>query len=240
MLSARILPFLFLMLPPNPGPVGAIATVEKLDRQANTAVIRVLNTSQKNIAAFSVSVDAVYADGWKAHSEKMLDYGPRVVTRNGALHPTETSEQSAAWTVIPGNPLQKVEVHVVTVTYEDGTADVSDEQAYQRIVDHRTQFATALQKSAEILANALANASTEHPGAAAASDMKALLQQEASSSSGHIDKTYLQVLIPELQGAQQKASELGITEREYLNRRLTTLQQDAHLHASYSQIRRAQ
>ena len=139
------------------GPVGAIATVEKLDRQTNTAVIRVLNTSQRDIAAFSLSVDALYADGSKAHSEKMFDYGPLVIARNGALHPTEANEQVAAWTVIPGNPLQKVEVRLVAIVYADRTADVRDEEAYQRIVDHRTQFARALQKSAEILANSLAD-----------------------------------------------------------------------------------
>lgn len=240
MLIAKVLPFLLLMLPPRPGPVGAIATVEKLDRQTNTALIRVLNTSQKDIAAFSVSIDAVYADGKKVHSEKMFDYGPLVIERNGALHPNQVNEQAAAWTIIPGNPLKEVEAQVVTIVYADRTADVRDEEAYQRIVDHRTQFARTLQKSAEILSNSLANTAAQHPAMNAASDMRSLLQQKPSSSSGQIDKTFLGVLINELQSAQEEASRLGVTEREYLNRRLTKLQRDANLHASYSDIRRSQ
>lgn len=79
-----------------------MATVEKLDLTINTAAIEVRNTSDRDIAAYAVSIDATYTDGQTTHSEKMVDYCPTVVSRNEALHPGATSDQMASWTPMRG------------------------------------------------------------------------------------------------------------------------------------------
>ncbi len=194
----------------------------------------------KDITAYAVSVDAIYANGRKDHSEKMEDYGPFLASKREVLHPGHTSDQPDSWAVMPTNPLRTVEVKVVSVVYSDQAADVQDEGAFQRIVEHRTSVARALQKSADIIKSALADTTNEHPSAKAANDIKELLYQAKVSHSTDTDKAYLQGTSDELQKAPLKSAERGISERSYLTERLAQLQEEVAIHEKYAQIRRTQ
>jgi len=224
----------------NAHALGATATVKKLDLVRNTATIEVTNTSDKDITAYSVSVDAVHVSGAKDHSERMHDYGALLTAKGEALHPGETSEQPEMWAVTAADPLLTAEVKVVAVVYSDQTAEVRDKEAFQRIVEHRTSVTRALRTSADIIKNALADPTDDHPTAKVVSDVTAALNQAKASHSLDIDEVYLQGTRDELQKAPLKSAERGINERAYLAERLATLQAEVSLHEKYAQIRRAQ
>jgi hypothetical protein len=70
------------------GPVtGAAVTVTNLDLAHNTATMEVVNNSRKHIAAYSVVIISVYANGIENRSEKMEDYGPLFTSRGDDLYP---------------------------------------------------------------------------------------------------------------------------------------------------------
>jgi hypothetical protein len=219
--------------------IGATAIVKKLDLGKNTATIEVTNTSDKDITAFSVIVDAIRASGAKDHSERTKDYGPFITLRGEALHPGAISEEPELWEVT-ADPLVGVDVKVVAVVYTDQTADVIDQEAFKRIVDHRTQVARALAKSAEILKNALADTANEHPSTKAANDITQVLKQAKASLSRDLDDVYLQGVREELQNAPVRSAQRKISERDLLAEQLAKLQQDAAVNEKYAQVRNTQ
>jgi hypothetical protein len=153
------------------------------------------------------------------------------------LHPGQTSEEPGSWEVT-ADPLTAVEVDVVSIVYSDQTADVLDQEAFQRVVDHRTQVAQALAKSAEILENALADTGNAHPSTKAESDIAQVLDQAKASHSMDLDTVYLQGVRDELKKVPSKSAQRGISERDYLAEHLAKLQQDAAANEKYAQIRR--
>jgi len=196
--------------------LGATATVQNLDLTNNTATLVVTNTSDKDITAYSVAVDIIHTSGKKDHSETMQDYGPLLTSKGEILHPGHTSEHPELWKRTDDDPVVGMEAKVVTVVYNDHSAEVIDEQAFQRINEHRTSVMRALQKSAEIIGNALADPANQHPSAKAASQLTALMENAKATHSMDIDVVYLQIVRDELQNAPARSAERGISERAYV------------------------
>jgi hypothetical protein len=164
----------------------------------------------------------------------MKDYGANLAERGEVLHPGSTSVEDERWAVRPGNAFVRLDVKVSAVVYSDQTADAADAEALGRIQSHRSAVASALAKSRDILERSLADNSSDHPGAKASDEVKKIIK------SGPADNVYLKSIGDELEAASQAAAQLGVSERDYLNQRLTKLQRDAARESRYAQIRRAQ
>ena len=217
---------------------GAAVTVTHLDLVHNTATLEIVNNSRKDITAYAISIVAVYSNGREDRSEKMFDYGANLTASGKVLHPGSVAEQQGAWGVLDENPLVRADAKVVAVVYADHTAEASDAEALDRIQFRRSSAALALSKSVEILQRYLADPSSNHPGAAASSEIKKL-----SKSAPHVsgmDDVYLQGVSEKLDEAPVAAARSNVAERDYVSQYLTELQQRAAQEAIYAQIRRAQ
>ncbi|SRR6266849_10598008 len=223
----------------NAHALGATATVKTLDLANSNATIEIVNTSDKDITAFSVFVDAVRASGPNEHSEEMLDYDPYLTSKGEVLHPGATTEVSSTW-VTATNPILTVNAKVVAVVYSDQTAEVLDQEAFQRIVQHRMSAAHAVRKSADIIKVALADLTDNHPSIKAVGAATEVLKQAESSHSLDMDTMYLQGIRDEVQRAPLKSAERGISERDYLSEQLVKLQEKAALYEKYARVRRVQ
>ena len=226
-----IVPFAHTQI--SPDVKGATASVKNLDMSRNTALVEILNTSNKDIAAYTVAVEAVYANGYKAKSELMQDYGPTLTARGEGLHPNATNVQSTSWQAEPTTSLVTVNVKVTAVVYADRTDDNNDPDALGRVVEHRNSTAMMSHKSVEALETALSDQTNEHPGAKAAAIMNAI--PSASLPSG-IGRAYVKALVDDFEAASQHASKRGISEREFLTQHLNELKRRAADEAQYAQI----
>jgi len=227
-----LVPFAYTQTSPT-AVAGATATVKNIDLSQNTAVIEIQNTSRKDIAAYAVSVEAVYANGYKAKSELMQDYGPVLTARGQALLPGATTIQSSSWSTATTTSLVTVNVKVVAIVYADRTAENIDQEALGRVAEHRNSMALMTRTSANTLESALRDQTNEHPGLKAAAAMNAL---PASSLPTGIGRKYANGLAEEFENASQNASKQGISEREFLAQRLQKLKQRAADAAQYAQI----
>ena len=213
---------------------GATATLTDVDRNHGKATLIVVNTGNKDITAFSVSLKAVYASGHEVSSEFMTDYGPVNLAKGAALHSGASDSVHRDWNIVPGDELVSVQADIVAVVYADREAEFIDKDALQRIIDHRESMAIGSQVAADILSRALADAA-DHPSAKAVSGI-----QEAVASSKSLDKAFMKGIREQWTRAPSDAVSLGISERAYLTRELNRLRDDAALQASYAAIQRPQ
>ena len=128
------------------------------------------------------------------------------------------------------------------VVYSDQTAEVADEGAFARIQEHRSSTTLALRREREILRRALADVNDVRPGSKASSELRTLLSSP-KDANGHVqgmEQTYFEQMADELDKAHERATALGISEREYVSQRLAQINQLAADDSAYAKIRRAQ
>ena len=84
----------------------------------------------------------------------------------------------------PGNPIIKITVGGLAITYLDRTADVEDKDAFQRIMNARKGQALAQRKTAEVIDRVLADPANPHPISDVRSELEALRNHAKSDHSG--------------------------------------------------------
>ena len=82
--------------------IGAVVDNVQFDKDMTTALVRVLNKSQKDITALNMSVDVHYRNGRTKHFERLVELLPKMVFQQmvnasptlgeGALHPGKIEE----------------------------------------------------------------------------------------------------------------------------------------------------
>jgi hypothetical protein len=223
------------------GPVtGAAVTVNNLDLARNTAAMEVVNNSRKHIAAYSVVIVSVYANGIANRSEKMEDYGPLFTSRGDDLYPGGVIELTDTFGISDENPPVRVDAKMGAIVYADRTAEVSDEEACGRIQSHRSSTALALSKSVEILQRYLADPRSDHPGVAASAEIEIKRLSKLAEQAARTDRVYLQGVSEKLDEALQAAARSNAGERNSASQYLTELQQRAEEETKYAEITRAQ
>jgi hypothetical protein len=196
------------------------ASVTSLQFVDQTATVTISNTSQRDITGYSLGITAHLVNGSTSYSERTEDYGPAAFTHK-ALHPGETSEQ----TITFGPEVGSVNAEVVVAIYDDQTAEVKNERAFQDTITMRQSIAQALQLSATVFRDAAADA---NPSARAQHDFAELIK---NADASHANKHYL-----ESHEALAKNAPAG-EERQFFQAHADRLQQQADLFARHAQIR---
>ncbi len=156
-------------------PIGAVVQSSHYDPARQIVTFNLLNTSHKDISAFSLLVRANYPDGTAGTWEYGGDFLPfMVATGNGALTPGAIS---AIDVPLGQQQVQTVSATVDVVVYADDTADVLNQQVFESIVSQRKGRVLGLQKANELLQNALADPNDAHPSITVAAKLKALAKQ---------------------------------------------------------------
>lgn len=209
---------------------GATATVTDITTLG--ASVQVLNTSNQDITAYTIAIETTFADGHANRSESMKDYGPDNTAKGEILHPGSTDEiRIGGW-----ESTAKVKVKVSAVVYADKTSEASDAEALGRIVDHRTSMALMTNSTVGVLRTVLADPANEHPGKEVASRIRTVASSPKAAPG--IDKEFMKAVSEEYENAPRRASDAGVTERQYLTERLAAMEQQAAAETSYAQVRR--
>lgn len=184
---AKRLPYLMALLclaVPLRGstPMGAAVRNWRYDPVAKVVRLTVVNTSQKEITGYSLSIRTTHPDTTVNLSERLQDLLPLMITvdrigsdvrreyGNGTFAPGASREEQIT------DPVGVVDVSAVVdvVSYADGTADVQNERAFKRLIAQRKGAILAKQKASEVLKHALEEQTVKHPSAASIAELKRL------------------------------------------------------------------
>lgn len=106
-------------------------------------VITLVNTSHKNIMAWSMTDDIAYANGMHDKGERSQDLlGSKDIFAPGSTRNIELSG-------VP--PVLSVSAVPDVVIYDDKTADVRNDRAFERLMRYRNERLLAFQKANEII-----------------------------------------------------------------------------------------
>jgi hypothetical protein len=172
-------------------PIGLWVQTWHYDAASQQVTVRLVNTSNKDITALSMSVTERYADGTSNSSEKMTDYLPLMASMEVSQKREHGNGTFAAGTSrdVPF-PVAKepkdVSIIVDMVAYADRTADVTNERAFNNLVDARKEVALATQQANQVMKDALA---APNPRDAAVKELARLADVAKGSGRGFAEIT---------------------------------------------------
>ncbi len=162
-------------------PIGAVVQTWHYDPQTNMVTATVVNVSHKDITAYNISIKETYADGHANSHELLCEYAGmmgfvqefkgtadeadiRKQFGDGLFHPGESRNEIIG--VQPG--LQNFEAIVDVVAYTDQTAEATNNDGLQRLLEKRKASVASTQMANEIIRGALTDPNDADPAATAA------------------------------------------------------------------------
>ena len=200
--------------------IGADAKQVSFDPQTGSAVFEIRNLSNKDITAFNVSTTAVYADGKTRNSERMVDLLPAMMSKidagnlspgSGALHPGATQQERIGNppSIGESNPLRSVDGLVDVVVYADGSGDIRNRAAFERIASERHARSNTIARVSRILSK---HTDEQDPIRASKNDLQSLLS-EAETHPQELESTEILATLDDLQHEPK-----DVTARDFLVR----------------------
>jgi hypothetical protein len=166
-------------------PIGLVVQTWRYDPQANIVTATVVNLSHKDITAYNISIKETYADGHANSHELLCEYAGmmafvqefkgtadeaniRKQFGDGLFHPGESRNE-----LIPVQPsLQNFEAVVDVVAYTDQTAEATNNDALQRLLEERKASVASTRMANEIIQAALTDPNDADPAATAAKEIQ--------------------------------------------------------------------
>lgn len=164
-------------------PIGAVVQTWNYDPKTNSVILKIVNTSHKDITAFNVAIKETLADKRVDKHEMLEELVGKIIAAkelqgdtsrraetfrklygDGAFHPGEVHDEIVG--VQPG--FQNIEAVVDVVAYVDGTAEATNNDALGRIVDERQATVASQKIITETIQTALADPNDSDPSATAA------------------------------------------------------------------------
>jgi hypothetical protein len=229
-------------------PTGAVVQTWHYDAARNELTIRVLNTSQKDITGYKVSVETTLSNGARGHFTTEWDkLGAIVRNEPDALFPPGGHEdRTIPIGTTPNNPTTGVnDVHLVLVVYGDETAEAEDDKSLADLFSERRGTMSALQKLAGAVKKVLDNPDDEHPSATALKEVNALIAM-ADSQGGAVGRAERMVFLGAVQNLKQARtfaamSNPPLSERDWMQAHIVKRTADeAAAFAPHVEIRRPQ
>jgi hypothetical protein len=150
---------------------GVSVTIKEVmhDAKGNSTSVRlaIVNDSGKEVTAYVICVTTTYADGQKTQGwrdEEMLGNAliPSLFTQ-GHHHPGDAYEIEEGVGGIPGDPIQNIEANVDVVIYADRTAEVYNQQSFDRIMNIRAATDEGARLTISAIKQVLNNPDNPHP-----------------------------------------------------------------------------
>jgi len=175
----------------NAGQVGAAVENIRFEKGSKVAFVRVVNTSDKEITAFNMSIDVTFVSGRQSHFEHMDELLPAMISKQfvsgapvlgeGSLLPNERHEVRIDF----DDAAQSIHAKVDMVVYLDLSADVdANQDALSRLISWRKERAVVVQQAAEIINGAAFDSVTRNPRGMAINQLKKALAEAAAQNAG--------------------------------------------------------
>jgi hypothetical protein len=165
--------------------MGAVVQSSIYNAANGVTTLHIVNASQKEISAIHFSIQVTLADGSISRAGANffgLDFVEGITQgKGGFLRGTAIDQE-----IKQDGPVQAT---VDMVAYADGTADVLNEEAFDKLISRRKAHIAALQKVNEFINKALTDPALQHPAAAVAAQLKGVLDamKQASNYEGAAD-----------------------------------------------------
>ena len=205
---------LFLVVPLRASPpIGAVVQSWHYDPNTNMVTAQIVNTSHKDITAFSITITETYADGRVEKHELMEELVGKIIAAkelqgtageelfhkmygDGAFHPGTVWDEKSP--VQPG--LKDYQAVIDVVAYSDGTADATNDAALERIIDERKVAVASRKMVTEFIKTALADPNDPDPCTTATGKMQA----QAAARKGLHTKMDINPMLLELTASELK------------------------------------
>jgi hypothetical protein len=215
-------------------PIGAVVQTWSYDQKTNSVILKIVNTSHKDITAFNVAIKETLADGRVDKHEMLEEFMGKILAAeeiqgrdsrgaeafrkmygDGAFHPGEVHDEIIG--VQPG--FQKIEAVVDVVTYADGTADSDNSDALGRIIDERQATVASEKIITESIQTALADPSDTDPAMTATKKIQgqAGVWKAQNHTKLDLDTVRLESMADEL----KTVSSRSVSKREVLKQLLS-------------------
>jgi len=240
----RVLAFPLLVLPcaftsaqslrPSP-PIGAVVQTWTYDPTHNPPLVtvKIVNNSHKDITAFNISIKETYANGHVDQHEMLEEFLGKIIAvkeAQGTAREADfrnrygdgTLHAGAVWDEqLPVQPeLTDYQAVVDVVTYMDGTAESTNDDALRRIIEERQATVDSQKIAIEIMQTALADANDSTPDISAARKIqdRATVWKAQQHTKLDLDAVRLESIANELKSLSSRNVNKRDTLNQILNR----------------------
>jgi len=185
--------------------------------------VKIVNNSQKDITAFNIAIKETYADGRVEQHEVLEELMGKVITAKELQGNTSrgaenfrktygdgTLHAGAVWDEkLPVQPgLTDYQAVVDVVTYMDGTAESTNDDALGRIVEERQANLDSKRIATEIIKSALADANDTTPAMTAARKIqdRATVWKAQQHTKLDLDEVQLESIANELRAVYSSSN----------------------------------
>ena len=216
-------------------PIGAVVQTWNYDSKTNSVILKVVNTSHKDITAFNIAINETLADGRVDKSEMLEELVGKIIAAkelqgdtsrgaetfrklygDGAFHPGEVHDE-----IVGAQPgFQNIEAVVDVVAYLDGTAEATNNDALGRIVDERQATVASQKIITEIIQTALADPNDSDPSATAAKKIqdRASVWKAQKHTKLDLDMVRLESMADEIKTVSSRSVNKRDALKQLLNR----------------------
>ncbi len=217
----------------------------RFENGMQTAYVRIVNTSNKDITGFVLSVDALYEDSHIEHSLLLTDYVPAMLDRKNAGQPESMAalragDKKEVRLDLPARdgkwPTVTLQIKMTVIAYANATVDVQNdhENGLGNLIAWRKKAALASRKAAEAINEAAADSVTPDPNGVAISKLRALVLDQAQRKAGEThDSAEMALIINRLES-------MGSASKTELRHYATEKYNDAAYLEMHAQLKRNQ
>jgi len=251
MLMLFLATFLAMLAPLRASPpIGAVVQTWRYDPASSNVILRIVNTSGKDITAWTIKLKETYDNGQINEHEYSSDILALMLTvqqNSGTMDGENLRRQFGNGTFQGGtsrdekipvaHPVKDCEAAITVVLYADKTAEATNHDALDRAMSARKVAATTMQTASNIIKKALATSAT--PEVDAAAQLSALETQWKSQrhTSYDLDTGVLEGVIRSIKAAPQVAAAQNITIKQHLTDYLIEHDKRASALSDHSKLR---
>jgi len=134
--------------------LGVVVQSARYDTEKRSVIIKLLNTSRHDVTAYNYALRIDYADGTSGLEDRGRAFEVSQTDGNDLFIAGTTREENL-FEFGYGKAVSRVVATVDMVAYDDGTAEVVNEAAFNRLVESRKAAAVAMEKISAIFKQAL-------------------------------------------------------------------------------------
>ena len=205
-------------------PIGAVVQTWSYDPTHNPPLVtlKIVNTSHTDITAFNIAIKETYANGHVDKHEVLEELLGKIVRAKELQGDTSRRAENfrrlygdgafhagAVWDEkLPVQPgLTDYQAVVDVVTYMDGTAESTNDDALGRIVEERQATVDSKKIATEIIKTALADANDTNPSMTAARKIqdRATVWKAQQHTKLDLDDVYLEAIANEVKAVSSSS-----------------------------------
>jgi hypothetical protein len=236
-------------------PMGAVVQTWHYDAATNTVTARIVNTSEKDITAFNISITEMFADHSVRSHEVLVDMVDTLALLQRVKGTSEEDRirkdvgdgilpakrsRDKVFSYPDGKVVTDFQASIDVIAYSDNTAEATNTAALARLKGHRSAELHSHQKANEIIKSVLADSSIASPSEEAAARLEKFLtvwRAQSHSSELDLDAGTIEGAVRDLRNAPRIAAAQHLGETEFLQRYASEKDQHISFLSSHSQLR---